>query len=192
MRLVENRSDLMVVPSIGIVVHYDHRCAAPFTLGLQKVDHVDQEGLFVQRVGIPSMSVLVRWRFEEVHRREIARLDRGKEVVDVILMIRGTGVSNFRNRRGPRVTWIGGRRVVLEESMMRDVIARCTRKAGRTPLAARGSIGVLHREVKPTHERPPTNTSRVEQIADILSLHSHHRAARANVPDWVRIVYYGE
>src|SRR5258708_3868818 len=84
------------------------------------------------------------------------------------------------------------RRVVLEESVRRNVIAGCSRRARRAPLAARGSIRVCYREVKPAHERPPTYTGRVEQIANILSLHAYYRAARAYVTNRVRIVYYRE
>src|SRR5258706_8492168 len=89
MRLIENRSDLMVVPSIGIVVHDSDRGAAPLGPGLQEVDYVDQESLLIQRIGITGMPVLVSRGLEEAHCREIACLDRGIKVVQVIIMVRG-------------------------------------------------------------------------------------------------------
>src|SRR5260370_26701083 len=102
MRLVENRPDLMVVPSIGIIVHYDNGCAAPFGPGSQEVDQVDYEGLFIQRLGIPRMSVLVRRCLEEVHRREIARAARGLNVREGILMCFRAAAPNPCNRVPPR------------------------------------------------------------------------------------------
>src|SRR5260370_1309275 len=155
MRLVENRPDLMVVPSIGIVVHDDDRCAAPLGLRLQEVDHIDHEGLLIQWVGITSMPVLVSRRLEETYRREIARFDRSIKVVYIIIVVCRTGVSYFGNRRGPRVRRVGGRRRVLKKGVMRNVISSCPRKARRAPLAARGAVGVLYSEAKPTHEHSP-------------------------------------
>src|SRR5260370_19961379 len=140
MRLVENRPDLMVVPSIGIIVHYDDGCAAPFGPGSQEVDQVDYEGLFIQRVGIPRMSVLVRRGLEEVHGRKIARADRGVKVVEVILMVFAAGVPNLGNICGPRVSRVGGRRMSLEKGVMRGVIPGCPRNPRRRPPATRGAV----------------------------------------------------
>src|SRR5260370_3122219 len=101
MRLVENRPDLMVVPSIGIVVHNHDHCAAPLGPRLQEVDHIDHEGLLIQWVGITSMPVLVSRRLEETYGREIARFDRSIKVVYIIIVVCRTGVSYFGNRRIP-------------------------------------------------------------------------------------------
>src|SRR5260370_19834084 len=103
MRLVENRPDLMVVPSIGIVVHDDDRCAAPLGPRLQEVDHIDHEGLLIQWVGITSMPVLGSRRLEETYRREIARLHRSVKVVYIIIVVCRTALSHFRNRPIPRL-----------------------------------------------------------------------------------------
>src|SRR5260370_29993368 len=103
MRLVENRPDLMVVPSIGIVVHNHDRCAAPLGPGLQEIDHIDHEGLLIQWVRITSMPVLVSRRLEETYRREIARLDRSIKVAYIIIVVCRTGVSYFCNPPPPPV-----------------------------------------------------------------------------------------
>src|SRR5229473_6159354 len=97
--------------------------------------------LLIQGVGIAGVPVLKGLGFEEAHGREIARLDRGKEVLKVIFMVCQAVVPNFGDGGGPRVSRIGRQRIVLEEGVMRDVIACCTRKAGGAPLAARRAIG---------------------------------------------------
>src|SRR5260370_1769923 len=125
MRLVENRPVLLVVASMGMVVHDDDRCAAPLGRRLQEVDHIDHEGLLIQWVGITSMPVLVSRRLEETYRREIARLDRSVKVVYIIIVVCRTGVSYFGNRRRPRVRGASRRRRILKKSAMRNLISSC-------------------------------------------------------------------
>src|SRR5260370_6000059 len=107
------------------------------------------------------MPVLVGLGLEEVHGWKIARVDCGKEIVDVILMVRGAGVPYLGNGRRSRVGEVGRRRIVLEPGVMLDVVSYCRCKTRRASLATRGAIVVLDREFKPTHERPPTHTRRI-------------------------------
>ena len=49
----------------------------------------DHELLFQQRIGVARMTVHVGRRFEEADRRQVARIQRVEEVVDVVLVVRG-------------------------------------------------------------------------------------------------------
>src|SRR5260370_41365179 len=134
------------------------------------------------------MSVLVCRGLEEVHRGEIARPNRSKKVINVIIVVRKAVVSDFSDGRGPNVRRIGRRRPVLEESVVRNVIVRCPSKACGAPVAARSAVGVPDGQVKTTHKRSPTYTCGAEQISDVLSFNAHHSTARAAVSHWMRVV----
>src|SRR5260370_7137262 len=133
------------------------------------------------------MSVLVCRGLEEVHRGEIARPNRSKKVINVIIVVRKAVVSDFSDGRGPNVRRIGRRRLVLEESVVRNVIVRRPSKACRAPVAARSAVGVSDSQVKTTHKRSPTYACSAEQISDVLSFHAHHRTSRAGVSQWIGI-----
>src|SRR5580692_4057952 len=78
------------------------------------------------------MAVLGRRRLEEAHRRQVAGLESCEEVVGIVLMVcrvrivraRNIAVPDRRDRARPRMCGVGGRGIVLERLMMRDVVER--------------------------------------------------------------------
>src|SRR5208337_2812167 len=112
----------MVVPSVGVVIHNDHGGAIPIRSLLQEVQCIHQEILLVGGVGVTRVAVLVALRLQEAYCGLIAIGDRGKEIVEVILVVRRAVVSDFSNASGPSVRVVGGRSVVVEERVVRNVI----------------------------------------------------------------------
>src|SRR4029077_2231409 len=112
----------MVVPSIGVVVHDDHRRAAPGRLGLQKVDGVHQEGLLIQGIGVSGVTICVSWSLEEADRGKVASCDCGEEVANIVLMVGGAGVSNLRQGSWTGMHGVGSRGVVAEKRVVGNVI----------------------------------------------------------------------
>src|SRR4029077_776439 len=71
--------------------------------------------------------------------------------------------------------WIRGGSPILEEGVMRDVVsgARGSRRSNAKGglAAACHAVVAFNREIEAAHERPPANTSRIEQITDVLAGH---------------------
>src|ERR1035441_7605262 len=124
----------MVVPAVGVVVQDDYGGAAPVRPLLQEVKGVDQEMLLVSWVGVSGVTVLIALRLEEAHCGLSAVGDGGEEVVDVVLVVGGAIVSDFRDSVGARVRVIGGGSEVVEEGVMGNVIL--FRHAGDVGLGA--------------------------------------------------------
>ena len=61
-RLVHDRSHLVVVPSVGIVVHHNNRSALPRRLLFEEVDQMHQEGLLIQWIRVACVAVLISLR----------------------------------------------------------------------------------------------------------------------------------
>src|SRR5215469_14454190 len=101
--LIHDRPHLMVVPTIRVIVENDDRSAAPCGLLLQKVDQIHDEGLFIQRIRVSGVAVLESLRLQKTHSREIARLNSGEEIVEIVLVIRGTLVPDLPHRIGTSV-----------------------------------------------------------------------------------------
>ena len=76
------------------------------------------------------MAILEGGSLQEADRRQIVSLECSKEVVGVISVVgrllgRGAGdeaVADRRDRARPHMHRIGGRRIVLEPGVMRDVV----------------------------------------------------------------------
>src|SRR5271156_4313865 len=81
--LVYDRTHLVVIPAVGVVISDDHGGARPILLLLQKVDYGGDEGLLVQRIGVAGVTVLVTGRLEVAHGGEVAGVDGVEEVVRV-------------------------------------------------------------------------------------------------------------
>ena len=170
----------MVIPSIRIVIHDDHGRAAPGGLLLQEIDEIDQKGLLIQRVRISRMTVLIRRGLDEAHRWKIALRYGGKEILHVVLVVRGLGrhavgldaAAYGRERARAHVLRVRRRRVVLERLVVRDVVRRCAapgRRLRRAAVAAGGAVRVRGGEVEATVEPAPGDLLPVEQVADVLA-----------------------
>src|SRR5580693_3075817 len=180
----------MIVPAIGIVIENDQRCVSPLGLALQEVGNPNHELLFVQRIGISWMAVLNCDGFEEAYLGEIARLDGRKEVLDVVFVIgRIARVTDRGDRVGTRVGGIRSGRVVLERSVMGNVIRlRTDDRRGRLAVAAGAAVGIYTAQVEASGKPAPGDAGGVEQVADILTAHLRlSPATRANVVEWIGI-----
>src|SRR5579862_1021356 len=71
-RLVHDRSHLVVVPSVGVIVQDHDRRALPGRQPLQQVNRLNQEGLLVQWIGVAGVTVLIARCFEEAYGRQIS------------------------------------------------------------------------------------------------------------------------
>src|SRR5258708_31654987 len=94
-RSIDDRPDLMVVPSVGVVIHDYHRRAVPSGQLFQKVDRIYQESVLVQRVGVSGVAVLIAGCLQETHCRQIASGRRAEETISVVLVGGLTGVSRY-------------------------------------------------------------------------------------------------
>src|SRR5438132_848655 len=88
---------------------------------------------------------------------QVAGPEGVEEVVEIVLMV-GPAVErrpDVQHRIRPRMRRVGGRYVVLEERVMRDVVLGWTsvRRRGRTLSVAPGApVGVRQGEVEAAHE----------------------------------------
>src|SRR6266702_7502768 len=101
--------------------------------------------LLVERVRIAGMTVFERGGFEETHGRQLVRVQRGEEIVDVIVVVgrirrvgmRYQAAADGLDRTRTGVGRIPRRRVVLEPGMVRNVIDR-----GELWRTRRGRVGL--------------------------------------------------
>ena len=90
MRVIGTIADfwgLVVVPAIGIVISDDDCGGIPLRGVLQLVDVVGDKRLLIQRIGVASVAILVVGGLEEGDGRQIALLDGGIEVREVVLVV---------------------------------------------------------------------------------------------------------
>ena len=84
---------------------------------------MNDEGLFVERVRIAGMAILIARSLEEVDGREVAGVDGIVEIMHVVLVVGGVVVqAHVRHRGRTRMRGVGGRFVVLERLVVRNVI----------------------------------------------------------------------
>jgi len=70
-RLIHDRTHHVIIPAVGIVPHDDYRGVLPLRELFYSIDRIDQEVLFIERVGLnldSRMTVLIGRRFEETYR----------------------------------------------------------------------------------------------------------------------------
>jgi hypothetical protein len=78
----------VIVPAVGIVIgDHDHRMRPIVAALLQKVDHLNDEGLLVERIGVAGVAVLIGRSLQKAYCREVSGADGSKEIEDVVLMI---------------------------------------------------------------------------------------------------------
>jgi hypothetical protein len=122
----------VVVPAIRVVIGNYHGSRFPERALLEGVDDVDDKGLFVGGIGVARMRVLEGRGLQESDGGQIAIVERGKEIVGVVLMVGRVelmtvcliAAANGRDGTWPGVGEVGSRSVVLEGLMMLDVIQR--------------------------------------------------------------------
>src|SRR5262245_18748778 len=78
--LADNRRHHVVIPTVRIVICDDHGQCVPLRKGLQRVDSVDQEGLFIERGRVFSVAVLVSAGLEEADLWQVARQSGSPEI----------------------------------------------------------------------------------------------------------------
>ncbi len=110
---------------------------------------------------------------QETYLWEISGLNGSKEVIDVIVVIGGiAGMTNRCDRLGTGMSGIRGGCVVLERSVMWNVIRlRTNDRRGRLAVASGAAVGIYLGQVEASAEPTPGDTGCVEQVADISSLH---------------------
>src|SRR5262249_24841125 len=64
--LVHDLAELMIVPSVRIVIHDDHSRVRPFPLSLQEVDEMNHKPLLIKRIRITGVSILVCRALNEI------------------------------------------------------------------------------------------------------------------------------
>src|SRR5580704_1374262 len=182
----------MIVPTVGVVVGDDDGGVAP-VLGLrQEVDGVDDESLFIKRIGVAGVTVLIAGGLQEADGREVAGIDGVEEIVGVVLVIAGIALlSDGGHRRWTGVVQVLGGDVVLERLMVRDVIGlglSSDRRRVRA-LAAGAAVGVGDGQVEAAFEEAPADARGIQHIADVAAAHLQNFAAGggAGVADRVGI-----
>src|ERR1700675_4979278 len=102
------------------------------------------------------MAVLKSGCLQETHCRQIANGSRAEKIVQVVLVVGLTGISDFGNRSGPGVRRIGSRRVIVKERVMRNVVVGgdAVDRFG-TARTTGGAVGVYGGQVEAAHERSP-------------------------------------
>ena len=65
--------------------------------GIPRIDRVHEERLLVERVGVPSVTVLVLRSFQEADRREVPLVGRDPEAAEVVLVVRLVGLADRRH-----------------------------------------------------------------------------------------------
>src|SRR5579871_3839207 len=88
---------LVVIPTVRIVVHHDHRRALPCRLLLQEIDERYEQRLLIERIGVSGVTVLECLRLDEAHCRKIARPYGIVKIVQIVAVVSGTVVTDFRN-----------------------------------------------------------------------------------------------
>src|SRR5208283_6081211 len=123
LRGVQDLSELMIVPAVGVVPVDDDCRARPIGQLRQEVDDVHDELLLVNGVRIAGVAFLIAGRFQEADLRVISSVNRVKEIMDVVLVIsRVARPANRHWRSRTGMLPIGGGRVVLESLVMRNVV----------------------------------------------------------------------
>ena len=84
----------MVVPTVGIIPGNDYGGFIPFWALHERVDRIDDEDLFVNRVGVAGMSILVRSRFQITYRWQTSFLESGEEILQIILVVGLIGLAD--------------------------------------------------------------------------------------------------
>ena len=192
--LVDDRGHNVVVPTVRVVIQNHYCSALPERRFLEEIDHVYDEGLLVQRVRIAGVAILERWSLQEVYGWEVAGAHGSIEVIDVIVVIRLTTVTNFSDIGWPGMCWVGRRSPVLEKRMVGNIVASGGGDACRSASAALRPIGICDRQVEATHERAPAHAGTVQEIADVLAgqLHLVARGSGANVANRIRVANNSE
>src|SRR5277367_2220662 len=148
--LVHDRTHLVVIPAVGVVISDDYGGARPILLLLQEVDDGGDEGLLVQRIGVAGVTVLITRSLKVADRGEVAGVDSVVEIVSVVLVIGWVAINaHATGRRGPGVLQVLGGDVVLEGLVMRNIIrlvGHGDRRSGAAG-APGGSVRVLGRQV---------------------------------------------
>src|SRR6202167_5619416 len=85
--LIHNRTHLVLIPAVGLVISDDYGGARPILLLLQEVDDGGDEGRLVQRIGVTGVTVLITRSRKEADRGEVAGVDSVVEIVSVVLVI---------------------------------------------------------------------------------------------------------
>src|SRR6516162_11339536 len=127
--------------------------------------------LLIQRIRITGMAVLVRLSLEYAYGGEMTGFDCGKEVLEIILMVGWSVMTNFCDRSWPRVARIRGGGVVLKPRVVRNVIVGFSRESGRASTAPGCAIRIDGREIESTHEGAPGHIGGAQQIPNVLSSH---------------------
>src|SRR6202034_232903 len=83
---------------------------------------------------------------------------------------------------------IRGGSIVLERSVVRNVVALCADDwRSRLAIATGAAVWIYDVEIETSSEPAPGDASRVEQVADILSAHLRLAAAGADVAIGIRV-----
>lgn len=78
----------MVIPAVRIIVVDDDGRVRPIRRALEQIDHVHDERLFVDGIGVAGVAILESGSFQIAHGGHVASADGGVEIIDVVLMIR--------------------------------------------------------------------------------------------------------
>ena len=68
------------------------------------------------------MTVLVGWSLKEADRREVAVIDCGVEIQQIVLMVGWAIIPDFSEALGTGVIRVRGRGPVVEEGVVRNVV----------------------------------------------------------------------
>src|ERR1700730_9555561 len=112
--------------------------------------------------------------------------------MNIVLMVRGIGAANRRNRAWAVVVQIGRRRVILERLMMGDIVELFYAGHGRSvrPLASLTSVRIGDGEIESTLKVAPPYAFRIQQIADVFT--GRHRYIVTRCTDVARRLWIAD
>jgi hypothetical protein len=108
--------------------------------------------LLVDRVRVAGVAVLVLGGLQEADRGQVAGLERGVEVRQVVVVVGPARVADLRDALRGQVVRVGRRLVVLERRVVRAVVLR--RGAADVGVGGAGALGVAALLAVPRGARP--------------------------------------
>src|SRR5215831_19081107 len=137
------------------------------------------------------MGVLAADGLQEGYGRQIASVESGEKVVDVVLMIRRVGEPNATYRAWTQMVGISRRGIILERLVMGYVVAfvHAGYRRGSIAFTTGRTVGGDGIQIESTLEPAPGNIPAVEESTDVWStqLNFVSSRGRAHVIDRVGI-----
>ena len=142
--------------------------------------------MFVQRVGIPGVTVLVTGRFQEANSRKVIVGDSGPEVGQIVLVIGLVGLANHVGRGRGQVVRVGRTGVIHEWFVVGAVVGNGSAANVGVSAAADRRAVICRSGSETTLEPAPGHILTVKHIPDVFAGHTN-LFGRAIIVNGVRV-----